>query len=465
METRADPLIDRLTGSLLFAITALVIGSEWLGEAGFGHAAAFVALVTLGLLATQVRPSRQVFVGVGLALAAAVVVSRTGALDHIDTALQKAAFIAAFFTALTCLRHTADTSVSIRACGQFLAQQPPGRRYAALTSGGHLFALILSYGGIALLGSLAMASAKAETNIEIRNHRIRRMLLAIQRGFVSTLAWSPLAFAMAISTALIPGATWAGALLPCLVSSVILIGIGWALDTIFKPRLSTPAPMRGKPDGNWALMLPLVALLAILVISVGGLHIATGVRAVGVVMAVVPLIAVVWLAIQAPGRRLAQIRDRAATYMTHDLPGYRGELVLLMMAGVIGTLGSVLLAPVIAASGLDLSIVPGWVVLLALLWMIPVAGQIGANPILAVSLIAPVLPEASAWGLEPSDLIVAITAGWALSGASSPYTASTLLVSTFANVPARYVGLHWNGLFVLLSGLALSGWVLVVAAS
>ena len=121
-----------------------------------------------------------------------------------------------------------------------------------------------------MLGALALANAGSEPNAEIRGHRIRRMLLAIQRGFVSTLPWSPLSFAMAISVSVVPGTSWAQAMVPGLVSSALLAGVGWGLDTAFKPRLSV-TPQRSAPDGTWALMLPLLALLGVLVVSVLGL--------------------------------------------------------------------------------------------------------------------------------------------------------------------------------------------------
>ena len=76
------------------------------------------------------------------------------------------------------------------------------------------------------------------------------MLLAIQRGFVSTLAWSPLAFATAVSKSLVPGATWAEAVGPCMVSGLIITGLGWTLDTILKPYLSVRVPMRPAPDAT-----------------------------------------------------------------------------------------------------------------------------------------------------------------------------------------------------------------------
>ena len=94
------------------------------------------------------------------------------------------------------------------------------------------------------------------------------MLLAIQRGFVTSLPWSPLSFAIAISTALIPGTSWETVVLPALGTALLMTGIGWGLDTIFKPKLTHPPRPRAKPHGTWALMLPLVGLLAILVTSV-----------------------------------------------------------------------------------------------------------------------------------------------------------------------------------------------------
>lgn len=290
------------------------------------------------------------------------------------------------------------------------------------------------------------------------------MLLAIQRGFVSTLPWSPLTFAIAISTSLVPGATWADALGYCLVSALILAGMGWALDTIFKPRLSVAVPPRKDATDTWHSLLPLFLLLIILAVSVAGLHAITGVRAVGVVMVVVPVISIGWIVLQHRGGSAFDSLVREIThYAGHELPAYCPELVLLTMAGFIGTMGSKLLVPVVAASGLNMTSVPGPVILVALVWIIPIAGQIGMNPILSVSLLAPLLPHASEMGVTPAAVITALTAGWALSGASSPFTATTMLVGKIAHVSALHVGLKWNGFYTIACTVALSIWVAVVA--
>jgi hypothetical protein len=454
---------DWAAGTVLSAITVLVICNEW-GLAGWSLWLKPILVIALvAILTPYVKLSRVAFVAVAVLLSIALAAKTPDWRDTIIRGLGAAAFIGAFFAALSTLRNVAQTSPAIQSAGAFLAGQRPGRRYAALTLGGQAFALLLNYGSIQLLGALAMNTTKAEPNAEIRGHRSRRMLLAIQRAFVSTLPWSPLSFAMAISTSVIPGTSWAQALGPGLITSCILAGIGWALDTAFKPHIAV-TPVRAEPEGTWATMLPLVVLLAILVVGVVILHEVTDVRIVGLVAVLVPCIALGWLVIQnwsyAP---LAMTANRIRVYVLQELPGYRGELILLMMAGYIGTVGSQLLGPLMAGAGLDLSVLPPWLVLVSFVWIIPFAGQIGMNPILAVTLIAPLIPDAATLGVEPTAVVVAITAGWALSGASSPFTATTLLIGSFAGISALRVGLVWNGLYLLICGVALTLWVLLYA--
>lgn len=456
-------LANRAVGLLLLAITLLVICNEWGVAKAAQSAKPVLVLALMGILTFQVRLSRKAFVLVAVLLSGAQALSNPDWFGIIVTGLTTAAFIGAFFTALSTLRNVAQTSPAIQRAGTFLAGQRPGRRYAALTIGGQAFSLLLNYGSLQLLGAMAMANANAEPDPQIRALRIKRMLLAIQRAFVSALPWSPLSFAVAITTSVIPNTSWAQIVLPGLVTAAILAGIGWAMDTINKPRLST-TPARVEPQGTWALMLPLVILLAVLVTSVSVLHEMFGVRVIGIVAAVVPAIALVWVFIQhwsdAP---LASTARRIRNYVTGELPSYRGELVLLMMAGYIGTVGSQLLGPMLVSAGLDLSVVPPWVILASFVWIIPLAGQAGMNPILAVTLLAPLIPDAASLGVQPTALVVAITSGWALSGASSPFTATTLLIGSFAKVSALHVGLVWNGAYSLICGVALTLWVLAYA--
>jgi hypothetical protein len=258
---------------------------------------------------------------------------------------------------------------------------------------------------------------------------------------------------------MIPNTSWAQIVLPGLVTSAIVAGIGWGLDTAFKPKLSVPA-QRSEPEGSWTSLAPLLILLGILVVSVSTLYSLTGVRIVGIIAMIVPLMAVGWLFIQTwGGSPLRDTGRRIRDYLFEELPGYRGEITLLMMAGYIGTIGAQLLIPLMSQSALDLGQVAPWVIVVSFVWLIPVLGQVGMNPILAVTLIAPLIPHAEDLGVTPTALVVAITAGWTLSGASSPFTATTLLIGNFAGISALKVGLNWNGAYTLICAVALSVWV------
>jgi hypothetical protein len=449
---------------MLAAEFALAFG---LGEERVFFLGAGLSVVVFLLLNTlKVRWSRQIFVVTGLLLFIIALATRPDWMALTERALKSGAFVAAFFSALAAVRSAAGSSEDIRRCGRFLADQPPGRRYLALTLGGHLFGIILLYGSITLLGSLAETSARGEQNEEIRRIRTRRMLLAIQRGFIATLCWSPLTFSLAITTSIVPGASWGGVVGFGAVSAFLLAGTGWALDSIFKPKLSGPRPKRGPADNHWEKLAPLLILLTLLMGLVGALHYTTGLRTAAAVMLVVPILSFAWIMLQVRGSakfRGAYAARRAKRFVEAELPAYRPELVLLVMAAFIGTLGSGLLGPWMAESGLDFTSVPVWLLLLVLLWLVPVTGQLGMNPILAVSLIGPLIPEAAAFGLSPNVVVLAIIAGWALSGASSPFTATTLMVGALGKVSALHVGWRWNLSYTLVSGLLLSIWVLAVA--
>ena len=462
------PPISARIGGILTALALLAtVPHEYGAGQGFANAAAVLLVGALALFSVTAKLSRLAFVAVGLALVAWAAAARADWAQATLTALTRGGFVIALFTALSALRSAAIGSQAILDCGRFLARQPPGRRYLALTLGGHLFGLILLYGSISLLGSLAAESTAREANQELRRHRLRRMLVAVQRGFASTLCWSPMALSMAVTLSVVQGASWPGAVGFCLVSSALMIGIGWLLDAVFKPRLSAPPPPRAIETDRWLVRLrPLLVLLAVVVGGVFALHLATGVAVTGAVMTVVPLVAMGWLLIlpPLPGGRAATLGARVGQFATRDLAGYRGEIILLFMAGFIGSLGSYLLVPVMAAHGPDPSVVPPLLFLAALVWAIPLTGQIGMNPILAVSLLVPLLPAPETLGIHPTAMVVAITGGWAISGNTSPFTASVLLVGKLGGVEARHAGARWNGLYALATGAALTLWVLIVAA-
>ena len=223
-----------LAGILPAVVMLCVIWGEYGGGSPAAILAGIFALATVAAFSIGARASRLAFVVIGLALVVWAALSHEDWRAGVTAAIRSGCLIVALFTALSAIRSAAVTSAEIVETGRFLARQPPGLRYLALTIGGHLFGLILLYGSIALLGSLATESSAREPDPEIRRIRTRRMLIAIQRGFAATLCWSPLGFSMVLSTSLVAGARWNDVVLPCLVSAGLLLLGGWALDSAFK---------------------------------------------------------------------------------------------------------------------------------------------------------------------------------------------------------------------------------------
>ncbi len=459
------PSMGKLTGLLSLCIGLLVLCREFKLWSGVDSVIFIPLVLLIFMLSFYVSYGRRIYVLIAVILTMINLIWNDQASQTLTSGFATGSFIAAFFAALTTLKYAASTSPAIQLCGRFLSQQPPGRRYAALTVGGQLFGLLLNYGAISLLGSMTIVNASLEKNEEIRNHRVRRMLLAIQRGFVSTLSWSPLSFAMAIPTSLIPGTSWALCFLPGLINGAILVGVGWTLDTVFKPKLLTAAIPQRQVEGSWLAVLPLILLLLVLISLLGVAYYLTGIRVLALVMVIVPLLSMAWIAVQNRSQHpLQQVTKRSSEYLLVQLADFRGELVLLVMAGYIGTVASPLLGSLMATLSIDLTVLPAWSVLVLMVWLIPLAGQLGMNPILAVALIAPVLPDAAQLGVSPVAIVISLTAGWLLSGVSSPFTATTMLIGNFAGVSSAHVGQRWNGVYTLICGVILSVWVVVFAS-
>lgn len=114
-----------------------------------------LSLCLLGILAAlaiRVRDGVRLFVVVALALTGAEVALNPDGWATVRAGLLTSGFFLAFFCALTTLRNAASTSPAMESAGTYLARQPPGRRYLALSVGAQAFSILLNYGAINLLG-------------------------------------------------------------------------------------------------------------------------------------------------------------------------------------------------------------------------------------------------------------------------------------------------------------------------
>ncbi|MBY6048377.1 hypothetical protein [Vannielia litorea] len=460
-------MLALVTGVLLLAVVALNFIHGLGVEAGTVPMAAALAVIAIALLARGLRGSRLVFLAISLGLTAWCLVMEDAPGEVLWPALERGSFIIAFFCALASLQHVAGRSPMIARAAAFLANQPPGRRYLALASGTQVFALMLNYGALSLLGTMAMRSAERETDPAIRTLRARRMLQGAQCGFSASLCWSPLAFATVITTALVPGVKLGTVVLTGIGSSLIIVTVGWLVDRRLKGSLpaGTVVPKRDEVAAHDTRSLwPLGWLLAAVAVPALAVDAIWHIPPSRTVLGLVPLIAIAWVLIETlRGGKVKELAERSRDFAFGDLPSYRSELVLLSTAGFIGTAAGALLAEVLASSGFDLGGVPERLVLVLPILLIPLAGQLGLNPILFVSLFAQLLPTPEELGVSTISLVMALISGWTLTAPTSPFTASVMIISRLAGVSPQTVAFKWNGWFVSLTALALGIWVQILA--
>ncbi|MBN8898229.1 MAG: hypothetical protein J0H35_08605, partial [Rhodospirillales bacterium] len=228
-----------LGASLYLFVWAAVLVDQFLHLPVAGDAAGLAMLAFLLLEFPRQRRYVQIlFIGLcGIGLLGVAGAADPWALFL--AAWRRGAGYGAFFLALSSLRDAAETSPLVRRCGRHLVAQPPGRRYAALTGGGHVFGIILSYGAIELLGAMVMRAntlAAAGGSAEVRTIRGRRMLMAIYRGFCVMNCWSPLNLMTAVVSTAVPAAPMRLLLPIAFVVSVGMTGLGWIEDRLTAPR-------------------------------------------------------------------------------------------------------------------------------------------------------------------------------------------------------------------------------------
>jgi len=371
---------------------------------------------------------------------------------------RRGAAYGAFFLALTTLRDAAETSKLVRRCGAHLVAQPPGRRYAALTGGGHLFGIILSYGAIELLASMVTrantldAAGGSET---VRQLRARRMLMAIYRGFCVMNCWSPLNLMTAVVSTAVPEAPMRLLMPIAFVVSIGMAALGWLEDRLSAARRTTGGGARPVSRESWTVHLRIVALVGLVMLLAEAGSAALGVHLVTGVTIVVPAVAAGWLIVQlrrhagagglqAMRRLLGLLRRRGVRFLWR-VPHFRSEATVLAGSGFMGVaIGGALPAAGIAPL---LAHLPAIAVPLLVPVVLIATGQIGLNPVAVVALFGAAIPHPAALGVSPAALAFACMLGWGLAVAMTPMSASAITTARWARVSPWTVSTVWNATF------------------
>jgi hypothetical protein len=390
-------------------------------------------------------------------------------------AWQRGASYAAFFLALTTLRDAAETSPLVRRSGRHLVAQPPGRRYAALTAGGHIFGIILSYGAIELLAAMVARANDADTATAApaRALRARRMLMAIYRGFCVMNCWSPLNIMTAVVSTAVPAAPMQRLLPLAFIVAVGMAALGWLEDRLSGARRDTNT-LLARANGEtaslvpsvgtdpWSIHLGIIALVALVMLLAEGVSHGANLTLVAAVTVVVPAIGVGWIVVQVrrrPIRLILQLLGRRMDRFRLRIPGFRGEATVLAASGFMafalaGALPSAGWAPLL-----------GWMPSLVLPLVVPVVliatGQLGLNPVAVVALLGAAVPDPRAFGVAPAVLAFAFMLSWGLGVGMTPMSASAITTARWAGVAPWTVSTIWNASFTLAA--LLLAWVAIGA--
>ena len=382
---------------------------------------------------------------------------------------RRGASYAAFFVALTTLRDAAETSPLVRRCGQHLVAQPPGRRYAALTAGGHMFGITLSYGAIELLAAMVMRANTLEAaggSPAVRAVRTRRMLLAIYRGFCVMNCWSPINIMTAVVSTAVPAAPMRLLLPIAFIVAVGMATLGWVEDRLSGARLQTRGGARPVTTESWMIHSRIVGLILLVMLLSEATAVLFGISVVAGVTLVVPLIAAVWLTAQSwrfagPVKyRLPGLLRRRAERFLLRVPTIRAEATVLGASGFMGVaIGNLL--PGTGLTSLIATLPPLTMPLLIPLLLIA-TGQLGLNPVAMVALVGAVVPDPTALGLPPAVLAFACMLGWGLGVTMTPMSSSAIITARWAEVSPWTVTSRWNAPFA--ASALLLAWVAIVAA-
>ncbi len=462
------PLRRALMSFVMLAAVALIfVQPDWLVLTASAALALFLALCWRQFSVGTWVPVLLSLAGLALALQRGVPVA------VLMDGARRMLFLAALIAMLGTLRSAAALAPEVGRAGAFLTGQPASRRYVALSLGGHLFGVLINFGGLALLMDLAARSMESDATARLPPYaheaRLRRMTLAIMRGFGMIALWSPFGFATNVVLLTVPGITYVQFGPLGLAMSFVFLAIGWALDRREGRRFRQMGlPRPSPPPGAWVGAAMLVGHVFLLGASVFLLHGITTLSFQQALIIVVPAYAVLWAGVatrHSAGGPMGGIRQ--ATVATWQRIGNMGAEVGVFASA--GFLPVVLLAliPVDglrdALGALGLGALP---LALGLMGAIVALAMLGLNPIVSASVLGAIAVQLAVPGLGDTAIALAITGSWTAVLGLSPFMTTIIICAAIIKRPVGVVGPIWNGPYcaailavwaLLLSTLMLSG--------
>ncbi|WP_282610066.1 hypothetical protein [Pelagibius sp. Alg239-R121] len=429
-----------------------------------------MALIAFAILGREYFRLREFFLlSLAVVLTVAAIATRSDVVPMVGKALDRASFLAAFMILLALLRDGAVTSPSVLAVGRYLTRQPPGRRYLALQTGGHLLGVILNFGCLSLLGPLIQRGVRAEQDdaamtqqtgsSEITAIRERRQMSALTRGFSWIIAWSPTAITQAFVPLVLTGVQAGRMAAMGAGITLIFFLAGWLEDRVRGARIRARLAALGQLPTPNPLAFPKADFFrfAMVCLALGlmssAIILSTGSATVPALMLTAPVVTAVWVWLQhrkqKDGWRATILRGREI--VTQSIPNSSPEALTLSVAGYSGIMAAGLTDAQALAAWIGLDGIPPLAIYLAVAAIVPLASNLAIPSMLVVTFLGSLFSALPQLGLDPTVLGFALVMGWGLNLIGSPFSATSLVLARVTGIAGTTLSWHWNGVYSLIS--------------
>ncbi|TQV68064.1 hypothetical protein [Denitrobaculum tricleocarpae] len=477
----AQPENNQIVAFCLLVVCGGVLAKLYL-DLHLAGSVASMALVAFAVLGRPFFRFREFFLlSLAVALTLTAIATRPDVVPLVAGALDRAAFLAAFMILLALLRDGAVTSPSVLAVGRYLTRQPPGRRYAALQTGGHFLGVILNFGCLSLLGPLIQRGVRASNeetgganpdrvkpdnkmpdnamNARVAAIREQRQITALSRGFSWIVAWSPTTISQAFVPLVLVGVQPLRMAAMGAGITLIFFLAGWLEDRVRGRRIRAELSELGQLPVPNPLPFPKTGFLrfglvcAVLAAFSTAVVIWSGSAIVPALMLTAPLVTVVWIWLQnrtLEGGWQATLK-RGQEIVTRSIPNSSPEALTLSVAGYSGIMAAGLTDAEALAAWIGLDAIPPLAIYLATTAIVPLASNFAIPAMLVVTFLGSLFSALPQLNLDPTLLGFSLIIGWGLNLVGSPFSATSLVLARVTGIPGTTLSWRWNGLYSLIS--------------
>jgi len=439
---------------VLPAILVLLCIVGLVGEIAPGHWIRWASypLLLIFVVATLLRREKLdlALLCVALATSAVIGVMHDDPSAIIGAAIEQACFLVAFVLLLSLPQEAAATSKAVRSVGLFLTSQPALWRFPAIFVGTGLLSVVFNLGLVALLAPVILQGHNLERGqfSEGVTADTRSDFVAMFRGFAWAVLWSPTALAPLLLLQLIPGVDrWRWAVMGAGIAMIVLVA-SWVSNALTSGNNATQTQPARRSAGFLHLLAVCLFYLGFAVLAMRVLDASFIVA----LMIAAPVVTIVWLWIQSRAQRAGapvRFHRQIAFIIQTRLPVFGRVAYVLALAGYLGGTLAGLIPADRLMDFLYWGAFPDFIFLGGVALVIPFLAQFAISPIVIALFFGSIFGALPSLPVDPTFLALAISCGWALSIASSPFSTIVLIGAGATGLPPQVLSWKWNGAFMM----------------